>query len=62
MDLYVNQDVVIRTEDLKNAMMVLVQKVVDAEMQGKKVSEEAKEATKVLHTASLQDDWVMYRP
>ena len=62
MDLYVDQDVVIRTEDLKNAMMILVQKVVDAEMQGKKVSEEAKEATKVLHTASLQDDWVMYRP
>jgi len=62
MDLYVNQDVVIRTEDLKKAMMTLVQKVLDAEMQGKKVSEEAKEATKVLHTASLQDDWVMYRP
>tara|TARA_R110000868_G_scaffold245070_1_gene501568 strand:+ start:154 stop:342 length:189 start_codon:yes stop_codon:yes gene_type:complete len=62
MDLYVNQDVVIRTEDLKNAMMVLVQKVVDAEMQGKKVSEEAKEATRILHSASLQDDWVMYRP
>lgn len=62
MDLYVDQDVVIRTEDLKNAMMVLVQKVVDAEMQGKKVSEEAKEATRILHSASLQDDWVMYRP
>lgn len=62
MDLYINQDVVIRTEDLKNAMMVLVQKVVDAEMQGKKVSEEAKEATRILHSASLQDDWVMYRP